>query len=179
MTRRSVLITAIAVLLAAGILFFIASQQRKADYDRLAQSSATSSAEFGSSRELSELTGELDLEALEDSAFVSILAPAPDGRPTSYMVTAERVEGQALIDAVRDSKRLKADDPLASGATTTTASAEPSDALSSTVTFVLVSRQTITFVMDLETGLLYRDGRAFRPDGDLAGLVKSAAAVGG
>lgn len=163
MTRRSILITAIAVIIAAAILFVIAHEQSR-NNARRAAAEATTTTGVTSPYDMSEVSGKLDLDILENSSFVSILVPNADGKPTSYMADAGGSAARALIQATRDAVEMKsAPSPGSSGETIT-----------STLTFVLPSRQTITFTLDVDAGLLYRQSQAWRPNGDLQVLITAA-----
>lgn len=161
MTRRSILMITVAVVVAAAILFVIANAQSRNNARRAAADAATSTTGSTSPYDMTEVSGELDLDILEDSTFVSILVPNADGKPTSYMADAGGTAAKALIQAVRDAIEVKSAPP-------------PSSSGASTLTFVLRSRQTITFTLDVDAGLLYRQDRAWRPKGDLKALVTAA-----
>lgn len=180
MTRRSMLIVAIAIVVAVAVaaaLLATAPLQGNGPSEKGPAVSGGSNRHAVPPKELAELTGDLNLDDLADSAFLSILIPNEEGRPTGYMVDAAMPAAGSIIDAVRGAERLGTDDPEAVAATAPVATAF--GPLPSTITFVLASRLTVTFALDLEAGLLYRDGRAFRPDGDLAALLKSAVTAGG
>ncbi len=160
LTRKSILVVAVAVIIAAVILFVIAHEHSRRDSQREAANAATPSTDVTSPYDLAEVTGKLNLDILENAAFVSILIPNAEGKLTSYMTDASSAAAEALIQAVRDASKIKS---------------PPSPAeSSSTLTFVLPSRQIVTFTLDLPAGLLYRQGQAWRPEGDLEALVNAA-----
>jgi hypothetical protein len=159
----------VAVIVATGFLAIIANQQARENARRKAASDATSTTNVTSPYDVTEVTGELDLSIVEDATFVSILIPNAEGKPTSYMVDSDSDAAQKIIDAVRKAPEVKPDD----GTTATTAAA----AFDSTLTFMLPSRQTVTFTMNLDTGVLTRDGTSWHPRGDLQVLVTAATAA--
>jgi hypothetical protein len=165
-TRRSILVIVIAVIVATGFLAIIANQQARENARRQAASDATSTTNVTSPYDVTEITGDLDLGILEDATFVSILIPNAEGKPTGYMVDADSDAARKIIDAVRKAPEVKPEDD----ATATTVSAGSG----STLTFMLPSRQTVTFAVNLDTGVLTRDGTAWHPRGDLKALLTAA-----
>jgi hypothetical protein len=160
-TRKSIPVIVIAAIIAAAVLFVVAHEQCGKNARRAAADDATSTTSVTSPYDMTEVGGELDLNILENTTFVSILVPNADGKPTSYMADASGSGAKALIQAVCNSSELKP--------------APASDGLTaSTLTFVLPSRQTVTFTLDLAAGLLYRHGQAWQPKGDLEALVQAA-----
>jgi hypothetical protein len=159
--RKSILMITIAVVVAAAILFVIANTQTRNNARRAAEEAASSTTSVTSPYDMAEVSGEVDLDILDSSTFVSILIPNADGEPTSYMADANGTAAKALIQAVRAAVEMKS--PPA-----------PSPSGASTLTFVLPSRQTITYTLDVAAGLLYRQDRAWRPKGDLEALVTAA-----
>jgi len=162
-TRRSILITAIAVIIAAAILFVIAHEQSRNNARRAADE-ATTTTGVTSPYDMTEISEKLDLDILENSSFVSILVPNTDGKPTSYMADADGSAAKALIQAVRDAIEMKSAPSASSFGET----------IASTLTFVLPARQTVTFTLDIDAGLLYRQSQAWRPKGDLRALITAA-----
>jgi hypothetical protein len=165
-TRRSILVIVVAVIVATGFLAIIASQQARENARRKAASDATSTTSVTSPYDVTEVTGDLDLGLLEDATFVSILIPNAEGKPTSYMVDADSDAARKIIDAVRKAPEVKP------GGDTTATTAAPGSG--STLTFMLPSRQTVTFAMNLDTGVLTRGGTSWHPRGDLRALVTAA-----
>jgi hypothetical protein len=165
-TRKSILVIVVAVVVAAAVLAVIATFQSRERDRQAAESAATSSTDVTSPYDVAEVTGELDLDILDDAIFVSVLVPNSEGRLTSYMVDADGDAAKALIDAVRKAPEVK---PEHSEGSTTIAAAS-----ASTLTFMLPSRQMITFTLDLDAGTLARQGQAWRPRADLKALVEAA-----
>ena len=161
LTRKSILVLVIAVIIAAAILFVIAHEQSRRNSQRAAADDATSTTSVTSPYDMTEVSGKLDFNILENATFISILVPNAQGKPTSYMADASGSAATALIQAVHDSSGVKPA-PASNGST------------ASTLTFVLPSRQTVTFTLALDAGLLYRQGQAWQPKGDLKALVQAA-----
>lgn len=106
--------------------------------------------------DLIEAPGDVDLATLRDAKFASILLEAPEGF-TSYMIAADQAAFEAIAQSVAASREVD----------------EPTPGASSTLTFVLQDRVTVTFVIDAAAGLIAREGTVWRPEGDLAALVRS------
>jgi hypothetical protein len=161
------LVIVVAVIVATGFLAIIATVQSRENARREAESAATSSTQVTSPYDVTELTGELNMDLLKDATFVSIMVPNAEGRPTSYMVDAGSDAAKNLIAAVRKAPEVKVQ---GSQSPASTAGA----AAGSTLTFMLPSRQIVTFSLDLDTGTITRQGRAWHPRGDLSALIDAA-----
>lgn len=125
---------------------------------RASTTTTTTVAALASPYDLTEAPADVDLATLPDARFASILLDTPDG-VTSYMVAAGQDPFVALAEAVGAAEEVDG----------------PAPSTSSTLTFVLDDRVTVTFVMDTVTGLVAREGKVWRPDGDLAALVRAVA----
>lgn len=108
--------------------------------------------------DMTEAPATADLKIIKDARFVSIDLKAASGKLTSYMLDASLPAMQALETAVLKAKKV--DGTVASGG--------------STITFVTAGRQTVTFDLDVDQGLVGRGGKAWRPSGDLKALVTTA-----
>jgi hypothetical protein len=115
--------------------------------------------------DLVEMPADVDLDAVSKAAFVSVYVPNNDGQLTSYGVSSDLPAAKALTEAVKKADEL--DQAEADAATGMVAA-------KSTITFVLPSRETITFSLYVQQGIIAREGHAWRPDGDLASLVDAA-----
>ena len=98
---------------------------------------------------------------------MSIYVPNESGTLTSYGVSSDLPATQALSEAIRKADEVGADEAAA------TLGAKAAD---STITFVLPSRDTLTFALYLEQGMIARGSQVWRPDGDLKALVEAAIA---
>jgi len=147
------------IALAVGVVAIAATAYvlvRSAD-DLRATTTTTSTAVAVVSRyDLTEAPDDVDLATLRDAKFASILLRAPEGL-TSYMIAADQEAFTALAQAVAAAKEAQG----------------PAPGTSSTLTFVLPDRVTVTFVIDLTTGLIAREGTVWRPQGDLASLIRA------
>jgi uncharacterized protein YpmB len=137
---------------------------------RAAQVSATSTPTVTSPYDLTELPAATDLGKVKDAAFVSIFVPNKEGKLTSYGVTSELPAARALSQAIQGAKEVTPDVAATLSGATGTAGAI------STVTFVFEGRETLTFTLDLDHGLIGRQGKVWRPEGDLKALVAAAVA---
>jgi hypothetical protein len=108
--------------------------------------------------DMTEASATADLKIIKDARFVSIDLKASSGKLTSYMLDASLPAMQALEAAVLKAKKV--DGAVASGG--------------STITFVTAGRQTVTFDLDVDQGLVGRGGHAWRASGDLKALVTAA-----
>ena len=129
---------------------------------------ATSTTDAGSPYDLTELAGEVDLGLVGQASFASISISGAGGRLTSYGVSSDLPAMQALSRAIQDAKEVDAQSlgPVATGGGAPTAT--------STIVFVLPSRETLTFTLDLDHGLISRGNGTWRPAGDLRALVEAA-----
>jgi hypothetical protein len=160
--RWMVIIATIVIVLIAAVTVVAILVDRDRDKARRAAAiAATSTTGVTSPYDLTELPADADLDVVEDAAFVSILVPSAEGRPTGYGVSANLPAAQALMASVRDADEVDAEAPGSAG-----------DA--GTLAFVLPTRETLTFTLDLEHGLVSRGGHTWRPDGDLKALIESA-----
>ena len=120
-----------------------------------------------------EVPGDVSLDLLSKASFVSILVPNESGTLTSYGVSSELAAAQALIGAVSHADEV--DEQLAAAVTASTVPLEGGGTGgTATITFVFASRETITFALSLDQGLVARAGKAWRPKGDLQALVQAA-----
>lgn len=178
LTRRGMLIFAAVVVFASVLVIaVIAIDQMRDSAQRSGGTAATLPSGISSPYDMAELRGELDLNRLMDTSFVSILVLDSGGRLTSYMTDADGTAAKALIEAVRSSKQVEPADLSASAETNapaTVAQGAAATGLVPTLTFVLPSRQTVTFTLDLRHGLLFRESGAWRPEGDLRALISAA-----
>ena len=147
------------ILPAAGVLVIATAAYLVAQggYERRASTTTTTTvAAIVSPYDLTEAPTDVDLTTLPDARFASILLETPDGI-TSYMVAAGQDPFTALAEAVGAAEEVD----------------EPAPSTSSTLTFVMDDRITVTFVMDTVTGLVAREGKVWRPEGDLAAMVRA------
>jgi len=117
--------------------------------------------------DLSELPPDTDLDRVEEAALVSVFVPDENGTLTSYGMRAELSVARALMMAVRDAEEVDTD---------AAAAQLGGEVAESRLTFVLPSRETLTFALYLDQGLIARDGGVWRPKGDLQALVRAATA---
>jgi hypothetical protein len=164
-----VLVTAIAIVaVMAAIVVAVLLVDRSRDEERRAAAfAATSTTGVTSPYDLTELPAETDLDVVEDAAFISISVPSESGAPTSYGISSDLPAAQALMEAIKDADEVDPD---------VAAPALGVEASESTVTFVFPTRETLTFVVDLEQGFIARAGTLWQPDGDLEALVAAAVA---
>lgn len=171
MSRRWMIIVVAAVVVVAAVaLTALLVGQSRDDARRVAEAAATSTTGVAAPYDLTELPADTDLDVIEDASFVSILIPNDSGRLTSYGVGSSLPAMQALTKAILDADQV---DAQGAGSVTSGASAL---AFASTLTFVLASRETLTFTLDLDQGLISRGDKAWRPKGDLKALVEAATA---
>jgi len=165
-SRKWMVIIAVLVidLIVAVTVVAILVDRNRDEARRAAAIAATSTTGVTSPYDFAELPPDTDLETIETASFVSILIPNAAGKPTSYGVSADLPAAWALIAAIRGAEELD-DDAAATVATAGNA-----------ITFVLPTRQTVAFALDLEQGLVARGGRAWRPEAELSDLVAAAVA---
>jgi hypothetical protein len=192
MSRKWMVIIAVLVvdLIIAITVVAIVLDRERDEARRAAAIAATSTTGVSSPYDFTELPDEVDLDVIEDASFVSVLVPNETGELTSYGVSMDLPAAKALADAVRDAHELDAETAatIAGAASTSddrtgtgTADTDPTGAgvAGAALTFVLPGRETLTFLMDLDQGLIAREGRAWQVDGDLQALVQAATASPG
>lgn len=171
--RLLTVVVALVVLVAVIVVVVLLVGQSHDEMSRAGIDPGTLTPETTSPYDLTELPLNTNLETIDDTAFVSLLIKNDDGTSTSYGISSNRPAAQALIEAIK-----KADDISQASVSTTT----PSDTIDgdwrerSTITFVLASRDILTFAVDLEHGVISRGDQVWRPDGDLRTLVETAIA---
>lgn len=156
------------VLVMAAVVVAVVLVERSDDAgEGAAATAATATTAVASPYDLVELPAEAGLEKVEDSAFISLYLPNADGTLTSYGISSHLDTAQALTAAVLGSDEVDAD---------AAAAALGSRAADSTMTFVLATRETITFALYLDQGMIARGAQVWRPQGDLKALVQAATA---
>jgi hypothetical protein len=167
---------ALLLVIMAAILVTVFLVDRHDDARREAALAVTSSTDVTSPYDFSELPADSRLDIVEDAAFVSIFLPNDEGGTVSYGISSELPSAQALAEAIAGADEV---DPDALATTTGTLLDPAADVASiSTITFVFADRTTLTFALDLDQGLVAREGQAWQPDGDLHALVEAAIAEG-
>lgn len=164
-----ILVAGVAVVVAIAAIVVVALLvDRSRDQERRAAADAAASGTVVTSPyDLLELPGNVDLSRVKDAAFVSISVPDESGTLTSYGMSIDLPDVQVLVRAVTKAERLDSE-----VATAELAGATPEG----TLTFVLPTRETLTFALYLEPGLIARDTGVWRPDADLKTLVQTAIA---
>ena len=169
MNSRSRLMVAATTLLAgvilAGILFVAASCGGEEATGAGSTTSTTKRHTMSTQKALTEAQAKTDLQMIQNVSFVSIFLVDASGSKTGYGVSARLEPTQKLIEAVRAAKKV-------GGTSTSTATGQQAE--HSSLTFVLSTRRTVTFAMDLTSGLISRSGETWRPEGDLKKLVAAA-----
>jgi len=156
------------VLAMAVIAVTLVLVDRDRDRDRRALAdAATSTTGVTSPYDLTELPADTDIDAIEDAAFVSIFVPNENGMLTSYGLNADLPIARALIDAVQEADKVDPD---------VAASELGSRMGEARIAFVLPTRDTMTFVLWMEEGMIGRGDSVWRPEGDLRALVDTAVA---
>lgn len=155
MTRRTTVIAGgallVVVVLIAGLLVL------SGDGDGTPTTTTTTAGPLVTSPyDLEEAAGDFDLGTLSGAKFASLLLETPDGL-TSYMVAAGQEPFAALADAVAGAVKAE----------------EPAPDATESLTFVMPDRVTVTFALDVASGLIAREGTVWRVDGDLGSLVRS------
>jgi hypothetical protein len=178
-SRTFVVITAalvIALITAAVVVAVVLDRDRDAER-RDALFAATSTTGATSPYDLTELPPVIDLSVVAGASFVSILVPNEAGTLTSYGVSADVPAARELIEAILDAEEIDPESVTApAGSASETSAAPAGEASSPTITFVLPTRETLTFVLDLDRGIIRRGERAWRPADDLRALIAAATA---
>jgi len=172
-SRKWIIIIAVLVIglvIAITVVAVLLDRERD-EARRAAAIAATSTTGVTSPYDFVELPDDIDLDVVKEASFVSILIPNEGGELTSYGVSTGLAAARVLSEAVRDAEEVDAE----TAATMTGAGGAGSPA-PATITFVLPTREILTFVADLDRGLIARGDKAWRVDGDLRALVEAATA---
>ena len=162
-----VMLAGLLVVMAAVVAAVLLVDRNRDEDARPAAEAATGTTAVASPYDLVELPAETDLDKIEKAAFISLYLPNESGAWTSYGISSSVPAAQALTRAV-----LAADE-----VDTDTAAAElGARAAGATITFVLPSRETLTFALYLDEGLIARGAQVWRPDGDVQALTAAAIA---
>jgi hypothetical protein len=145
---------AIAVVVALAVVALTAYLIGRGGDGAASSTTTTQAVVVTSPYDLTEADPDVDLDAVRDAKFASILLDTGGG-VTSYMVASEQPAFEALAKAVAGADET--DEPIA--------------ATGSTLAFVMPDRVTVTFDIDTGAGLIGREDRSWRPDGDLAALI--------
>lgn len=168
-----IMVGALVVIMVAAIVAVVVVEHNHHAANETAQSQAGAGTQAKSPYDLTE-SSDADLGAVSKAAFISIMVPNDKGGLTSYGVNADLPVAQALTKAIAKAKLVDKGTAPSSNATTTTATADLTSDSAPTMTFVLASRQTLTFTLDLDQGLVSRQGQTWLPQGDLKTLVEAA-----
>ena len=112
-------------------------------------------------------------QTIADAAFLSISLLNESGILTSYGVSVNLPAAQDLIDAITTSDEV---DPSDAVSTLGSEATQPDGPPQPTLTFVLPTRETLTFALYVEQGMIAREAEFWRPRGDLAALIAAATA---
>lgn len=153
------------VIMAIIIVVLVLDDRGNDEVRRAEAAAATSTTDATSPYDLTELPIGADRDAVEDAAFVSIFTPDETGKLTSYGISSELPIARQLIEAVKKADEVDPGDASA---------ALGSKAAESTITFVLPTRETVTFALYLDQGMIARGAEVWRPDSDFATLVETA-----
>ncbi len=166
------------VVLAAVVLTLLLVDKTRDSERRAAAEAATSTLGVSSPYDLTELPADTDLDVVDNAAFISILVPNAEGKLTSYGMSSELPTTEALVKAVKKADKVGDEEAatLAAAGSTGDPGAAGDTTGSPTITFVLPTRETLTFVVNLEQGLIVRGDQTWRPDGDLKALIEAAIA---
>lgn len=164
---RWLLVTVLCLLVIMAIVIVVLVLDNRADdKTRRAEAAATVSTTGAvSPYDLTELPIGADRGVVDDAAFVSIFTPDETGRLTSYGISSGLPIAKRLIEAVKKADEVDPDDA---------ATALGGRAAESTITFVLPNRETITFALYLDQGMIARGVEVWKPDGDFVTLVDTA-----
>jgi len=158
MGRSLVFVAVAAIVVVAVVIAVVVTQAHNGGGGVPGATPGGTHTTVSSPYDMTEAAATADLKIIKGARFVSIDLKAASGKLTSYMLDASLPAMQALETAVLKAKKV--DGAVASGG--------------STITFVTAGRQTVTFDLDVDQGLVGRGGNAWRPSGDLKALVTAA-----
>jgi len=175
--RWAIVIAVVVISLVIAIAVVGIMLDRERDEARRAAAAGTSTTGVTSPYDFVELPDEADLDLVEEASLVSILLTDDSGKLTSYGLSAELPAAQALTEAVHEAKELDAEiaaEIASSMSTTLESSGTPDSTSQAIITFVLPTREILTFLADLDRGIIVRSKSAWQLDGDLRVLVDAA-----
>ena len=156
--RRRLLIAAGALVVVLAVVVPVVVTQTRDGGGQSQGTSADGARSVSSPYDMREVPATADLKIIKNSKFVSLAVKDASGKLTSYGLDSSLPSMRALETAVMNAKEVDA--TVATGG--------------STMTFVFSDRQTVTFDLDVDQGLVSRGGKTWRPQGDLKALVISA-----
>jgi hypothetical protein len=162
-----VVVIALIIVMAAIVATVLLIDRSRDDDRRAAADAATSTTGITSPYDLAELPLDADLDVVEKAAFVSIFVPNDSGTLTSYGVSADLPAARSLIEAIKGADKVDPDGAL---------SELGGKAAESSLTFVLPTRETVSFALYLEQGVVARGADVWQPDGDVKALIDAAIA---
>lgn len=163
-TRAVVGIVALVVVITAIVTVLVLQRNREGADPSVSEGTASATL-VTSPYDLTEMPAGAGPDRVKDALLVSVFVPNESGTLTSYGMRADLPGAQALVKAVREAERVDPD---------VAAEELGSKAPESRLTFVLPSRQTLTFALYLDQGMIARDAEVWRPEGDLRGLIQAA-----
>ena len=169
------LLVAILVVVVIAVVVVLVLLARSDDQDQdTTDDTSDSGVVVTSPYDFSELPADVAPADAAQATYVSILLVEGQDELTSYGLKHTVPAAKALLDAVVKAREI--DDPDLGSSTAATDAGEP-ESLSSSLTFRFEDMSTLTFDLHVEQGLIARDGRAWRVDGDLGALVQDAIAA--
>jgi hypothetical protein len=174
-SRRTMLLAAVALVIVVVVVVVVVVVTAGGDKPgKTAVTDGSAATLVTSPYDMIELPAGVSIDLVAKASFISILVPDDKGTLTSYGVKSDLPAAQALIKAITSAKQV--DEQLAAAVTATTVplTAGAGSNATATITFVFASRETLTFALDLEAGLIARESQAWRPEGDLKTLVGAA-----
>lgn len=162
------------MVVAAVVILIVLAGRPGAGDDSTTGSTAGSGVVVTSPYDFSELPTDEGPAAAAKADYVSILLVEGQDQLTSYGLKNTIPAAQALIQAVV--KANEVDDPATTVTTEGSVSGQ-SEILNSSLTFRFEDMSTLTFDLYPNDGLIARDGRAWKVQGDLDALIEDAIAA--
>jgi len=156
--RRNLVIVCAAVVIVLAVAIAFAVDRTHGDGSQAGRTTSGNTSVAGSSPyDLTEAPASADLKIIKGAKFVSIDL-LTSGKLTSYSLDAALPGMKSIQTAILKAKRSDA----VVGPT------------GNSITFVTSDRQTVTFTLDLDQGLVSRGGVAWKPQDDIKALVLAA-----
>jgi hypothetical protein len=159
----------VVLIVAIAVLAVILDAQRD-EARRALATAATSTTGVSSPYDFVELPDDTELDRLGEASLVSILLTDEEGRLTSYGLSTALPAARALTAAVGDAEKIDA----ATAEEIVQSGDEAVSGFKATIIFVLPDREILTFLVDLNRGIVARGGSVWRVSGDLRALVETA-----
>lgn len=176
--RLRPLFTTVGLMLALAIVIVAALvATRGGAPDHPAATSTSLAPVVTSPYDFTEADTPMDFTKFRDAKFISLTLESPAGLK-SYLLGRASAGFDALTAALATAPEVTTAGSVTAAGSATTAGPPPStipDEIRPSLTVVMADHTTYTFSLDVAAGLLVRNGRSWKFEGDLKTLLESVA----